>query len=158
MVIPPAVEDLDETHAPFDHPASEQAVAGKGAVLMNFRPVRIHHLFGLAGQGTGLRNQLGQVASRLKSFGDSRRAAGVQGASLIGQIGQGQVQQAGSRFTGDLVRAQQMQQLGGEAFQVGSQIAGAAVGGGGLLGGGGGSGLSAQGGPAADLSAIGSIA
>ena len=40
VVIPPAVKDLDEAHAAFDHPPGEQAVAGKGAVLVDFRSVR----------------------------------------------------------------------------------------------------------------------
>jgi hypothetical protein len=39
VVIPAAVEDLDESHAAFDHPPGEQAVAGKGPVLVDFRSV-----------------------------------------------------------------------------------------------------------------------
>ena len=49
VVIPASVKNLDESHAAFDHAPCEQAVAGKGPVLFDFRAVQVHDVLRFAG-------------------------------------------------------------------------------------------------------------
>ena len=50
MVVPAAVEELDEAHVALGHPAGEQAVAGERAALVHLRPVQVEDVLRLAGE------------------------------------------------------------------------------------------------------------
>ncbi len=71
VVIPAPVKDLDEAHTAFDHPPGEQAVAGKGSVLVDFRSVQVHDVLRFSGD--------------VRQFGNGRLHA--EGHFLLGDGG-----------------------------------------------------------------------
>lgn len=120
-------------------PGAETSSAGQQAlqkfdletsdILAGRQESSLSQLFGMAGQGTGLRSQISQGAGALASMSGAQQDRGLGRARILGNIGQGEVQTAGARFTGDLIRAQQLQQLGGDLSKAFGAGAGMLVGG-----------------------------
>ena len=55
MLVPAAVEELDEAHAPFGQPARQQAVGGEGPGLARVGAVQVEDVVGLAARGRSAR-------------------------------------------------------------------------------------------------------
>ena len=145
-------------------PGAETSSAGQQAlqkfdmettdVLAGRQQSSLSQLFGLAQGGMGSRQALGQQSSLLNSMGGQnfgqRAGLGMQGAGILAGTGQNVVNSAGARFTGDMIRAQQIQGIGNDVMQLGgAAIGGMAAGGtlgslGGLLGGTSGGGTATQ--------------
>lgn len=116
-------------------PGAETSSAGQQAlqkfdaetadVLAGRQQATLGSLFGMAAQGSGLRQGMQggiNTLANMSQFGQNRN---MSRASLLASVGQGQVQTAGSRFTGDLIRAQQLQGLGMDFSRAAGQVAGA---------------------------------
>src|SRR5690606_20308571 len=71
VLVPTAVENLDATNSPLDHPTREQATRGEGAWLVDIRPIEILHMLGLLVQIDEVRHRLLHAEGHLV-LGDAR--------------------------------------------------------------------------------------
>lgn len=116
-------------------PGAETSSAGQQAlqkfdaetadVMAGRQQATLGSLFGMASQGAGLRQGLQGGIGLLAGMSQASQNRNLDQARLLSGVGQGQVQTAGSRFTGDLIRAQQLQGLGMDFSRAAGQAVGA---------------------------------
>ena len=90
VLIPAAMEELDESHAPLGQPARQQAIGGKGPGSSHFGPVHLQDRIGLV-------REVGQLGDRgLHPEGqlvlrDPRDDLGIADVAVIDRVEPGQV-------------------------------------------------------------------
>ena len=88
MVVPAAVEDLDEPHVALRHAAGENATGRERAGRADIRPVRVEHVLGLVARSTRagtevcMRNAISYFAMRVVDSGSPSRSNCVSLSSL----------------------------------------------------------------------------